>query len=301
MTKVERILAVLKGEPVDKLPKGEFYLEDELVKKLIQEGDFSTPLKVDLVEKVKAYERLGIDALVFMPDQRKDDPWEELATWRSKTDYFLFALIDGPFQGVGHGYEDFIEFLMDTRDEEKLQGLIQKVMDKSLELGQKALAAGVHGILIADDIAYNHSTYISPTILRSNFFPHTKELIEKLNEEALRIKGEKVPFFFHSDGNILAVIKDLRNMGFQGIHSLEPVMDMAQIRDEAGDMCLMGGYDLSWFLSGGIAKAEEILQEALKGPYIFGSSSGILSGDLDPEPILEVYDFVEEYFMTRKK
>ena len=300
MTKVERILAVLEGRPVDKLPKGEFYLEDELVRKLIQEKNSLTPSRIDLEEKDEAYERLGIDALVFMPEKGKEEPWQELATWRLKKDYFLFALIDGPFQGVGYGYEDFMEFLMDTRDEEKLQDLIQKAMNKSLELGKKALVAGAHGILIADDIAYNHSTYVSPTILRNNFFPHTKELMDNLNREALELRGEKVPFFFHSDGNILSVIKDLKGMGFQGIHSLEPVMDMAQIREEAGDMCLMGGYDLSWFFTGGISKAEELLQEALKGPYIFGSTSGILSGDLEPEPIIKVYDFVDEYFKTEK-
>lgn len=295
MTKTERVLAAIKGQAVDKIPMGEFHLEDGLTAGLLQAAAQPTE-EIDINAKIKACELLGLDALVFMPDnKRAGNEWEMLKRWHKQSDFFLFALIDGPFQGVYHQYEDFIDFLMDTkRNKEKITEMAQTVCQKSIELGQAALEAGAHGILIADDIAFNQGLYVSPTTMREMFFPYTKELIDTL-VDCTDAGRESIPIFFHSDGNLLQILKDLQVLGFAGIHSLEPVMDMREVREIVGpDMCLMGGYDLGWFRSEGVAKADELLKAAMPGRYIFGSSAGILDSTLPAAEVLKVYRFVEE-------
>ena len=304
MTKIQRILAAIRGAPVDKIPKGEFYLEDDLIAKLLQIGYSNYSGITDFESKVKACELLGLDALVFSPNRVAGEmPWVELKRWREQSDFFLFALIDGPFQGVSQSYSDFTTFLMDTvREKEKIADLERKVIQGSTKLGLEALEAGAHGILIADDIAYQHGLYVSPSIMRELFFPYVKELIQTLTLQAERISGTKVPVFFHSDGNILQVLADLTKLGFDGIHSLEPVMDIGKVREVTEDkVCLMGGFDLGWFDSRGVSKAIELLNTVLSGgSYIFGSSAGILDASLLAPEVLKVYRFVNEYELKNK-
>jgi uroporphyrinogen decarboxylase len=304
MTKIERILASIRGEAVDKTPKGEFYLEDGLSAKLLRLTSSEHTDELDLEARIKACELLGLDALVIMPKvSPREESWKELKQWRSQTDFFLFALIDGPFQGISHRYSDFTTFLMDTsRDREKLSELAKEVITESARLGKAALESGANGILIADDIAYTQGLFVSPHVMREVFFPYLEELVQELTQYTVSTGGGKVPIFFHSDGNILTVLYDLKEIGFDGIHSLEPVMDIALVREVVGsEICLMGGYDLGWFGFGGTSKADELLKNArVGGGYIFGSSAGILDTSLSAHDLLEVYRFVDDYDVRNK-
>jgi len=296
MTKQERVLAMLQGDKVDKLPKGEFYIEDGLICKLLELTPSPDRQIIDFETKIKAHELLGLDVLVFMADKKNlNDPWAELRQWQEESDFFLFSLLDGPFQSVSHSYEDFTDFLMDTiREKEKIQELVKQGAERSLELGKKAIEAGAHGLMIADDIAYNRGLYISPAMMREIFFPALAELICQLSQIAQESRGKELPFFFHSDGDIQLVLGDLKEMGFKGIHSLEPVMDLTKVREIVGqEICLMGGYSLSWFETGGVAKANELLAKILPGRYIFGSAAGILDSTLSPKALLEVYNYID--------
>lgn len=304
MTKIERILAAIRGEAIDKIPKGEFYLEDGLSAKLLRWTSSEHTEVLDLEARIEACELLGLDALVFIPKAGpREESWKELKQWRGRTDFFLFALIDGPFQGISHRYSDFTAFLMDTvRNREKLSKLAEEVVRESLQLGKAALESGANGIFIADDIAYTQGLFVSPHIMREVFFPYLEELVQELTRHTVTIGRSKVPIFFHSDGNILPVLYDLKEIGFDGIHSLEPVMDMGIVREVVGsEICLMGGYDLGWFGFGGTGKADELLKKArVGGRYIFGSSAGILDTSLSAHDLLEVYRFVEGYDVRNK-
>lgn len=297
MTKIERVLAMIRGEVVDKLPKGEFTIDDGLVAKILQQTSLQDLKAVDFKARLKASELLGLDALVFMADPKNPrSPWAILQQWQEESDFFLFSLLDGPFQGVGHGYADFTDFLMDiVRDKDKVDLLIRESIQRSLELGKAAITSGTHGILIADDIAYNHGLYISPRMMRERFFPYLKELVQGLTQEARELTGKPMPIFFHSDGDIQLILGDLNEIGFDGIHSLESVMNLAKVREAVGsDMCLMGGYSLGWFESGGLSKVDEVLKSAMPGRYIFGSSAGILDSSLSASAVLEVYQYVDK-------
>jgi len=297
VTKIERILAAIRFERVDRIPKGEFYLEDGFVAELLGLKE-----NVTFRDRVEACEVCGLDALAFSPSsslREKDRIWDDLKQWRAETDFFIFALIDGPFQGTAKLFPSFTDFLLAiARRDPILPALVTEAVASSVELGLNALSAGANGIIIADDIAYQGGTLISPAALRKYFFPNLTELVEVL-------RAPTAPIFFHADGDLSLVLSDIINSGVDGLHSLDfsSLTDIANVRVATENiLCLMGGYDLGWFSEENrTEKASELLAAASGGSgYIFGSSAGILGGELPVQQVTEVYQYVSNLGNTHR-
>lgn len=324
MNHIERVLAAIARKEMDRVPWGEFWLERELVKKIV-----GSPGEIGFAEEVQAMEQLGMDAralcpkepvtsdlkpqegdvvqdiwgrsyqirrgqkLIYKPALSLDQAgtykfpspqeldYSSFQKWSQNTDFFLFALVDGIFQGVG-SLLDFNEFLMGTVSQPKPIGdLAEKRAEFLVEQARLCVEAGAHGILIGDDLAYNQGPYISPHVLRQLFFPLLKEAVTE-------IKKLGVPVFFHSDGNLNAVLEDLVELGIQGLHSLEAEagMDLAQIKKDFGnEICLMGNLDLGTLTEGEPDEVAKLTQEVLAigapgGGFILSSASGIIGPEV---------------------
>ena len=289
MKKIERIMATLRHEWVDRIPKGEFYLEDGFVTKLLGLKE-----NIQFLNRVEACEFLGLDALAFSPFSDRDGKtpvWGEIQQWRKETDFFIFAIIDGPFQGTAKLFSSFSEFLVAIAKRDPIiRELATKVVAANVQLGLDALQSGANGLIIADDIAYQRGTFISPSHLREFFFP-------SLMDQVGILQAQKSPIFFHADGNIIPVLTDIIASGINGIHSLDfsSLAEIAKVKKAAEkSLCLMGGYDLGWFSEENrTEKALELLAVASGGGgYIFGSSAGILGSELPVKQVNEVYQYV---------
>lgn len=294
MTKIERILAAARFERVDRIPKGEFHLEDGFVANLLDLKE-----QVTFRDRAEACERCGLDAVAFSPSLNQKDKaraWDELEQWRKETDFFIFALIDGPFQGTAKLFSSFTDYLLAiAKRDPTIPQLVKEAAALNAELGINALASGANGIIIADDIAYNGGTFISPAALRNNFFPGLTEQVGEFKKMKV-----PVPVFFHADGDLVGVLDDIINSGVDGLHSLDfpSLTAIANIRKMTENrVCLMGGYDLGWFLEEDrTVRALELLTVASKGGgYIFGSSAGILGGEQLAQQVMEVYQFVSNF------
>ena len=295
MTKIERILAATRFEWVDRIPKGEFYLDDGFVTKLLGLKE-----NVTFEDRVEACELCGLDALAFSPSSSPVDKvqvWKGLKRWREETDFFIFVIIDGPFQGTAKRFSSFTDYLMAiAKRDPVISDLVAKTVAENTALGLNALASGANGIIIADDIAYNRGTFISPTALRKDFFPGLRDQVDVL-------RAQKFPIFFHADGNLLQVLDNIVNLGFDGLHSLDfsTLADIAKAKIITQEsLCLMGGYDLGWFEEENHKeRAQELLSVTSKGGgYIFGTSAGIIGSDLSVKKVLDVYDYVSSYDLT---
>lgn len=222
--------------------------------------------------------------------------------WRAKAGFFLFALLDGIFQGVA-SLLDFNQFLMATvKEPTPVCKLADRRAEFLVEQAQKCIAAGAHGILIGDDIAYNGGTYISPQTMREVFFPRLRTAVREIQKLG-------VPVFLHSDGNLKQVLADLVEVGLDGLHSLEPGagMDIFKIKQEYGTtFCLMGNLDLGLLSQGEpqdiTAACTELLQKvAPGGGYILSSASGILDAQIPLENVLAVSKAVVSSGNNRKQ
>lgn len=296
MTKIERIFAAIRFERVDRIPKGEFHLEDGFVANLLGLKE-----KVKFKDRVEACELCGLDALAFSPSSSQQDKgqvWESFKLWKKETDFFVFALIDGPFQGTAKLFSSFTDYLLAIAKRDPIiPKLVAETIATNVELGLNALASGANGIIVADDIAYNGGTFISPAALRKYFFPSLTEQVDVL-------RGQNAPVFFHADGDLVSVLDDIINSGVDGLHSLDlpSLTEIANVRRATeNSVCLMGGYDLGWFEEENrTERASELLTVAAKGGgYIFGSSAGILGSVQSAQQVMDVYQFVSNFPVLR--
>ena len=283
MTARERVSLAINHIETDRAATGEITIDDEVVEAFLQTGD------VTFAERAEFVKRLGIDAVCESPHWASSfsdfpDPadarWNDLTLWPSETDRFAFAMLDGIF-GWGTRVMGFERFLLaSARGSQDLGDLTRKVEGLNIDLAQRAVDAGAHGVLIADDIAYNQGTTVSPEALRNFFFP---SLARQIKEMA----PLKIPVFFHSDGNLNAVMDDLVTSGVQGVQCLEPSagMDLGHLKARYGDrLCLWGNLDPEHlFLKRAVADLQKTIRGIVHtgapgGGFIFGSASGLARG-----------------------
>lgn len=336
MNHVERVqVALSRGRP-DRVPAGEFELEPGLVTVLLgREGPVGFAAEVAAREFL-GMDLLAVTPRAPLKEEGNDcfrDVWGRrlrrqggfttvqapaipaikeaasyrlpdanafdlllLRRWREETDFFVFAFVDGPFQGTGKLF-DFTDFLLAVAGREgAISDLAAAVVDFNVELARLCVQAGAHALIIGDDIAYERGTYIRPALWREIFLPLLRRQVEA-------IKAMGVPVLYHSDGNLQAILPDLAALPLDGIQCLEPAagMDIGTIKKEyGGRLCLMGNFDLNLLASGTpetiTAAVEQLLLAAAPGGgYIFSTSSGILSADLPPQNVLALYRAVAEY------
>lgn len=178
---------------------------------------------------------------------------ENLARWKQETDRCVFAIIGGTFDNLVPlvGFEALMMWAVEAP--EALATLAWKAARFNLALAEIAVAGGADVLLVADDIAYNSGTFVSPEVLRAVFFPPLRWLVQEVHRRTGR------PCFLHTDGNINAVLEDIVQCGFDGLHSLQPSagMDIRAVKRRYGDrLCLMGNIDLDYLLPRG--RPEEI-------------------------------------------
>lgn len=313
MKKVERVKKAINQEIPDKVPKGELLIDKGFIKEFFGKDKKDS---LFLQEEIEFLEALDMDLVSLQPKSifiegrdpwgRKKSPlgtWEptfktvedidqyevsaidrfdfsEIQQWSQETDFFVFAVIGGGFDYASSLFE-FIDFLMFTKkDSKRIAQLMDKLTAFNAKLAKAAIEAGAHGVIIGDDIAYNKGTLLNPKTLREILFPYLKRQVAE-------IKQYQVPVFFHADGNLNAVLEDIVEMGFDGLHSLQPSagMNIKEIKAKFGDkLCLMGNMDLDYLLPLGtkeeISEAVKTTVETAKigGGYIFGTCGALSEG-----------------------
>ena len=216
-------------------------------------------------------------------------------------DIFVFWIVNGAFQ-TAMTCGDMMAFLIKTAAAPdavaaELEGLSGGV---TAAMAQGA-AAGAHGIILADDIAYQQSTYVSPAFVERHLLPVWRR-------QAAFAHGLGVPVLFHSDGNLRAVLPHIVAAGFDGLQCMEPAagMDLADIRRTwGGKLCLMGSIDPALLSEprdpddegdpgGRLRRAVEgVMAEAPGGGLIFGTCSGLHEG-MSPGRVAEMYRLASE-------
>ncbi|MCL5290873.1 MAG: uroporphyrinogen decarboxylase family protein [Bacillota bacterium] len=299
MTKTERVYAAIARRRADRVPKGEWHLSPGLIA-----GILGSQGSIGWEEEAAVREFLGMDLVVLGTSAVHHGPepnYDSIRRWRAETDFFVFALIDGPFQGTVQQM-DFVDFLLRLgRGDERIRKLAAEQAERGLAMARQCLRNGAHGVLLADDVAYTRGLFVQPLLMREIFVPLWRYQVQAL-------KNEKVPVFFHSDGNINSLLPDLVAAGFNGLHSLEPTanMDIARIKKEYGhSLCLMGNIDLGFLIQAGQKEIEAEVKQlmttaALGGGFIFSTSCGCLGDDVPPDKVIALYRSAEKYGFYEK-
>lgn len=217
--------------------------------------------------------------------------------WADESDFFVFAQLEGGFNGV-YPFFGLTEFLVYCCTEpDCIKHFVYSCIEYWLEMAKIVVQAQPDAIMIGDDMAYNQGTMLSPQTLRELIFPAMKYEVRKLKE----MSG--LPVFLHCDGNINAIMDDIVDMGFDGLHSLQPSagMDIERIKIEYGDrLCLMGNMDLNYLLPYGSpdeieAQVRRLMNTIGRGGGYILSTCNILSRDVPSPNALAMYAAGERY------
>ncbi|MCL6478397.1 MAG: hypothetical protein K6T65_08265 [Peptococcaceae bacterium] len=293
MNGIQRVRNAIYRLPVDRVPKGELVVEKDFIEGFMR---FAGRTGADEVElEIEFYRRLGLD-LVCIPAASPERDARYIRRLHEEG-LFLFSLLDGAFQTVmkKRGFTDFCVSV--ARQPDQLGREFQSVTQKIISQIEQAVQAGLHGIMIADDMAYGRGTYVSPAFIGTYLLPCWRDQVNAA-------KKLKVPVFFHSDGNINAVLPLITEAGFDGIQCLDPAagMDIKEVKEKYGqNLCLMGNIDPALLsresqlsspssypeLAGAVE--DLMLAAGPGGGFIFGTSCGLHAG-LAPEKVLFMYE-----------
>jgi uroporphyrinogen decarboxylase len=172
------------------------------------------------------------------------------------------------------GFEVFSYALADNA------GLVRKIVDKLGQI-QLSVARGaleheyVGAFWHADDIAFGTSLLFSPETIRSLLFPYLEEI-------AAMCRARRIPFIYHSDGNILMLIEDLIELGVDALHPIEPnAMDIGELKRRFGHkLGLIGNIDIDILARGTASQIQALVRERIRkaapgGGYCIASSNSV--------------------------
>ena len=153
-----------------------------------------------------------------------------------------------------------------------------------------AIAAGIDVLVVAGDLASRDTLLISPDHYRKYVKSYEAAIIETAHESA-------IPVVKHSDGNVGAILEDLTEIGFDGIHPLQPQsMDLGDVKRRFGDrLCMVGNIDCAFLLPFGsqgdveLAVRQAIAAASADGGYILSSSNSIHPG-CRPENVIAMFE-----------
>lgn len=173
-----------------------------------------------------------------------------------------------------------------------IDALFGMYTDWIIQVLDKAQSLGFDFAWFADDIAYKNGPMFSPGVFRKQFLPHIRSVVEHI----------KLPWVYHSDGNLMALMDDLLSLGMNGLNPIEPeAMDIEEMKWLYGDrICLMGNIDLHYTLT--LGTVEEVEREVERKIRTIGKGGGyiIASGNSIPdyckvENVLAMRDAVVKY------
>ncbi|MCL5987212.1 MAG: hypothetical protein M1371_11730 [Actinobacteria bacterium] len=145
------------------------------------------------------------------------------------------------------------------------------------------------------DIAYKTGLIFPPSLLRKEFFPRLKKLVETWHLYGIKC-------IFHSDGNFMEVLDDFVAAGVDGINPIEPLAgwDLIDVRKKYPRLVLQGNIDCSQLLPFGNEKeVKEAVKKAIDDIYptgglILGSSSE-LTPAVNPQNVVTMIEFARQY------
>jgi uroporphyrinogen decarboxylase len=163
-------------------------------------------------------------------------------------------------RGLLNVFEDFYEH------ETELRRLVEALADYALQLIRRWGGLGADAVFLTDDWGSQTGLLISPKMWRELFQPHYQTMFD----EAHRLGMDVI---FHSDGNVMAIIDDLIEIGLDVLDPLQPgAMDHRKVAElHGGKLSFCGGIDLQYLVNRGtppqIRTAVRELKKTLGQPW----------------------------------
>ena len=210
---------------------------------------------------------------------------------RWKNTYFTIVEVRNVFK-LSWELRGFDRYMIDLAMEPHLvETLADRALEHLIEQSKLLLHSKVDMLMITGDIAMQQSMMLSPAMWRRYFKPRLKIWLEEIRKEY------DCYFMFHSDGNMLDVMGDLIEIGFDAVTPIQPeCLDMEEVRRRFGDQtCLHGTISCQQTLPFGTR--ENVASEVYHRISCFGKNGGLILApsntvqpDVPVENILALYE-----------
>jgi len=184
----------------------------------------------------------------MLPDP--DDParWQGLAAdaaWFKARGEFTYGNLNGFFSGLHYFLLEYTETLMGfLAAPDCMRQLLRRLGEWNLAAARHMLDAGVDCLVLCDDLGSNESMLISPAVYREFIKPWHVALNRLVHAYGGRF------CHLHSHGNIMPIVPDLVEAGFDLLNPLDPTdgMDLAALKSRFGHrLTLVGGLPKYFF------------------------------------------------------
>lgn len=226
-------------------------------------------------------------------DERYAGILSDITRWNNN--YFTIVEVRNVFK-LSWELRGFERYMMDLALEPLLvETLADRVLEHLIEQSTQLAQRGVDMLMITGDIAMQESMMLSSRMWRKYFKPRLKVLLDN-------IRREQDPYFmFHSDGNMLDVMGDLIEIGFDAITPIQPeCLDVVEIKRQFGSQtCLHGTISCQRTLPFGtpddvVSEVHHRISCCGKNGGLILSPSNTIQPDVPIENILALYETARE-------
>jgi uroporphyrinogen decarboxylase len=292
---IERVKTVFEHEEQRTIVRAELWLGRSCFKEFQMDDSLEGHLSLR--------SRLGMD-LLFLPlsvPGFSDSPMDyrrfgvaDIEEAIKISDLFVAVILDGPFQRLvdKHG---LLPLLSGFKDDEK--AVFRRFEREFADLGvilKQCLEMNVGAVVVADDLAYQHATYMNPEAYEKLLGPLYSNVVAEIHT-----KGAYA--LFHSCGNITALIPQLVAYGFDGLAACQDqCLDLFSIKKVYGArLTFLAGMDADILEAESLTEArKKEFSSSLKllakgGGFILSSSCGLNSRN-SLQRLQELYHVAEE-------
>lgn len=248
---------------------------------------------IDFIEEPGIQVREDLDKAIFPKiDETYMKQVEDFLKRYQNTGYALGLVTRIGCSGIlnSMGIDGFSYAMAD--DPELIDILFDRYISWVCELLDKTQSLGFDFLKFSDDIAYKTGPMFSPTTFREIFLPRMKQVADQT----------RLPWIYHSDGNLLPIFDDLISLGMNAVNPIEPgAMDIFEIKKQYGKkICIHGNIDLHYTLTLGTPEEvdaevkEKMAKIGAGGGYIVASANSI-TDYCKVENVLAMRDAIQKY------
>jgi hypothetical protein len=187
---------------------------------------------------------------------------------------FVMVVLDGPFQMLASA-KGLTAVLRDwKKGKQALREESRREIETLQRLIDPCLGAGIEAFVLADDLAYDQSTYFSPKDFEETLVPFYSMAVEIIHAGGARA-------LFHSCGNIRGFTPLLLSSGFDGFAACQTrLLDRVSLTEQRRAV-ILGGIEPEHLEAGDFDKRREqefqrsVQDLAAGGGLILGSSCGL--------------------------
>ena len=212
-----------------------------------------------------------------------------------KSEAYCMLLTD-PFKESWRSIGGMEHLLLNFRENPKIvHRLVRTTTDFALKAIDIAVDIGIDAFVMGGDFAYETGLLFSLKDYREYLKPYHVEIVEHAHQKGAMVVK-------HSDGDVWFLLDDWMEVGFDGIHPVQPqCMDIKEVKEYVnGKMAVLGNIDCrNLLVSGSEEEVRKTVKEIIKktapgGGYIVSSSNSIHPG-CKPENYIAMVEAAHRY------